>query len=383
MYAVPIAWCASLFGRSGYSEEARNAILALDRIGAPVVASPLYWGPWQTTLAPGAAERIQTLIPLRIPDRFVYVEHFHPPRYVRHPRATYTIGRPMCETDAVPTEWIAHCNEMDEIWVPSKFNVETFARAGVRIEKLRAMPECLDIERYDPAIEPMEIPNARGFVFLSVFAWVRRKGWDILIRAYIEEFASDEDVTLVLKVTPTYDTPIPADIAELQRYIRALEHDIVDAPRVVVFDADPGSHGMPRLYRAADAFVLPTRGEGWGRPLMEAMAMGLPTIGTRWSGNLAFMTEETTYLIDCELVDVNDAGQHEGPWWPTSRFARGERWAEPSVSHLRRLMRHVFEDREEARARGLRAREHIRTRFGYEPVARLMLDRLLEVGAIS
>jgi glycosyltransferase involved in cell wall biosynthesis len=42
---------------------------------------------------------------------------------------------------------------------------------------------------------------------------------------------------------------------------------------------------LPRLYTGADAFVLPSRGEGWGRPHIEAMAMGLPTIATNWSGN--------------------------------------------------------------------------------------------------
>ena len=61
---------------------------------------------------------------------------------------------------------------------------------------------------------------------------------------------------------------------------------------------------MPRLYAAADAYVLPTRGEGWGRPYMEAMAMGLPTIGSRWSGNLEFMHDGNAWLVDGELVPV-------------------------------------------------------------------------------
>ena len=58
---------------------------------------------------------------------------------------------------------------------------------------------------------------------------------------------------------------------------------------------------MPRLYAAADAYVMPSRGEGWGRPYMEAMAMGLPTIGSRWSGNLAFMHDGNAFLVDGEV----------------------------------------------------------------------------------
>jgi glycosyltransferase involved in cell wall biosynthesis len=41
---------------------------------------------------------------------------------------------------------------------------------------------------------------------------------------------------------------------------------------------------MPLLYGGADAFVLPTRGEGWGLPILEAMAAGVPAIATNWSG---------------------------------------------------------------------------------------------------
>jgi glycosyltransferase involved in cell wall biosynthesis len=42
------------------------------------------------------------------------------------------------------------------------------------------------------------------------------------------------------------------------------------------------------MYKAADAFVLPSHGEGWGRPIMEAMSMGLPVIATNWSGQTAY-----------------------------------------------------------------------------------------------
>jgi glycosyltransferase involved in cell wall biosynthesis len=58
------------------------------------------------------------------------------------------------------------------------------------------------------------------------------------------------------------------------------------------------SHLMPALYAAADCFVLPTHGEGWGLPTMEAMAMGLPVITTNWGGSTEFVTRDTGYLLD-------------------------------------------------------------------------------------
>ena len=57
--------------------------------------------------------------------------------------------------------------------------------------------------------------------------------------------------------------------------------DPARAPKIVMIEEFVGEDEMPALYAAADAFVLPSRGEGWGLPYMEAMAAGLPVIGTR------------------------------------------------------------------------------------------------------
>ena len=90
---------------------------------------------------------------------------------------------------------------------------------------------------------------------------------------------------------------------------------------------------MPRLYAGADAFVLASRGEGWGRPWMEAMAMGLPTIGSRWSGTTMFMDDANSWLIDGEVVDVAESAQSHTPFYaatsgftPTARRSR-PRWS--------------------------------------------------------
>jgi hypothetical protein len=90
---------------------------------------------------------------------------------------------------------------------------------------------------------------------------------------------------------------------------------------------------MPRLYKRAQAFVLPSRGEGWGRPHLEALAMGVPVIATNWSGPTAFLTQHNGYPLSVapQLVPVPD-----GPF-------RGHLWADPSEQHLRQLQRRVFE----------------------------------------
>src|SRR5690606_26356631 len=90
-------------------------------------------------------------------------------------------------------------------------------------------------------------------------------------------------------------------------------------------------------------------GEGWGRPYMEAMALGLPTIGTRWSANLEFMNDDNSFLVDIDGLEPCDLR------WDNPLY-QGQRWAAPNVRSLREQMRRVMDDRDAARVRGARAR---------------------------
>jgi len=77
--------------------------------------------------------------------------------------------------------------------------------------------------------------------------------------------------------------------------------------------------------------VLAAHGEGWGLPLMEAMAMELPTIATNWSGNTEFMNEENSFLVSVEEM--------------VAASTEGHQWAKPSVVDLRKQMREVYANR--------------------------------------
>jgi tetratricopeptide (TPR) repeat protein len=98
---------------------------------------------------------------------------------------------------------------------------------------------------------------------------------------------------------------------------------------------------------------------------MEAMAMGLPAIATRWSGHLEFMTDANSCLIDYKLVDI-----------PADHWMRGHAWAEPSVKSLRRALRRLYTDPSEAAAIGRRAREDVLVTCAPERVAEAVRDRL-------
>ena len=63
--------------------------------------------------------------------------------------AAVAVGRTMFETDRLDPEHVKRLNAMREVWVPTRWGLDTFARAGVRPEKLRVVPEAVDIDRFD------------------------------------------------------------------------------------------------------------------------------------------------------------------------------------------------------------------------------------------
>lgn len=360
-----IAIRAAIFDGTGYADEARGIIFGLYRAGVRLQVQPL--GLQQDTNSLLSVEEREILEMLRHQSvdvaRGICFQHCPAHDFNSFVRCRYLVGRTMYETDAIPDGWREHCEPMDEVWVPSRFNCETFASAGVSRERLHALPGGIDTDIFHPGAEPFCIPPRRGFNFLSVFEWTDRKGVDILLRAYLQEFKPGEDVALILK---TYGRPeAHADMLPRLAYLieRQLGARLEDVPPVILLTPDFLSAAeMPRLYACADVFVLPTRGEGWGRPFMEALSCGLPVIATGWSGHLDFLTDDIGYLLDNELQPV--------PWNNDVELSAGHRWAEAHVQHLRELMRRVYEQRDETKKMGLRARAEMIANWQWDDVIR-------------
>lgn len=302
-----------------------------------------------------------------------------PPTGYGHFKAV--IGRTMFETDRVNPEHVKRCNQMDFVWVPTEFHVKTFTQSGVDPRKVVKVVQPVDLEFFDPfRYKPLDLVSrgtlilgskshessmGRNFIFLSVFKWEYRKGWDVLLRSYLKEFSGNDAVALYLLTNPYHsDTDFGNKILD---YVKSsdLEKSVNGWAPVYVIDDHIAQVDLPRLYKAADAFVLPSRGEGWGRPLVEAMAMSLPVIATNWSGPTEFLTVDNSYPLPVhEMSEVK-----EGPFV-------GHLWAEPSADMLQVLMRRVVKTPEEAKAKGRRAREDMLTKFAPHIVAQIVSDHI-------
>ena len=361
----PLIWRAPLRDPSGYADEARHFLFALQSAGIEVAGREIRWSDKVAALSPTRERALRHIMarPART-EKAVQVCHILAHRFQPDPRALANVGRTMFETDRLPPGWADACNRMDAIWVPSAFNIETFTNAGVLPDKLRVVPGAIDLSPYDPGCAPLRVDGRRGFNFLAVFDWTLRKGWDVLLQAYLAEFRASEDVALVLKTHSSLGYTGAQLMEIIAAYITdTLGRDLNRIPDIILQDTNVPDAYMPNLYRAGDCYVMPSRGEGWGRPYMEAMAMGLPVIATAWSGQTAFMNRDNSLMLDYTLVAVPPPALRETPTF------QGHQWAEPSVSHLRALLRQSFEDRQTGRQLGQAARAHLEAHFTYAPVA--------------
>jgi hypothetical protein len=203
------------------------------------------------------------------------------------------------------------------------------------------------------------------FVFLFIFDFhsrAERKNPLTLINAFKEAFAPTDLVRLVIKCVNGH-----SDSGSLSQ-MRALSSGYP----ISIYDGYWTSSQMRDLMEACDAYISLHRSEGIGLTITDAMACGKPVIATGWSGNMDFMNVSNSYPVRYELVEIEkNAGQYRA----------GEIWAEPSAEHAAELMRHLFENREEAQGRGLVANKDIETHYSEECIARLIDQRFTVIGA--
>jgi len=339
-----------VYGGTGYAEEGWVIAVALAEAGVPVQLVPI--GPQvdHLRLLPSPARQsLERLSRQRVElSRSILYQHAMAYLWNMEVYGHVRIGRTMFETDRIPDGWAERCNALDEVWVPSEFNRQTFTAAGVEPSKLRVVHAGVDTDLFRPDAQALRLPHLRGFNFLSVFDLQPRKGSDLLLKAYLSEFKPDDDVALILKISQHSD-PHADPEAQLAYFIeKEVGMTLEQSPPVILLNGFLSQADMAGLYASADTFVLPSHGEGYGRPLLEALACELPVIATRWSGQLDFLREENSYLIDIEGL-VPASVEEES-------FA-GHLWAQPSIEHLRQLMRAASAHPEDAHTRARQGRQ--------------------------
>lgn len=375
--AARVQWISPVWDPSGYADESRAFLKHLAATDLGVSARP--WGRHSETFRQAAPEADRAILDgalardARPGSPVVLAMPAH--ALGRVPGAGHHVGRTTFETDGLPPDWVARCNAMDEIWVPCAFNKETFAEAGVA-RPILVVPEGVDTDRFRPGLAPLDLPGPReATTYLAVFEWTHRKSPDLLLQAWATAFTAHDDARLVLRTYPPNQIegdPAAWVDAKIDEQLARIGKRRSDCAPIAVIARQVPDADMPRLYNSADVYLAPSRGEGWGRPHMEALSCGVAVVATRWSGNLDFQTDDNSWLIDIDGLEEIDA-REEFP------FYRGQKWAKPSLDHFVELLRESHRNTAVRRAKGERARQDMVEKWDWSKIAPLAELRLREI----
>lgn len=369
--SLKVKWFGALKDNSGYANSSRNYIRALLEYKEEIELSTGLVSFEQEKTRHELDSIISTLEKNDMGVK-IQITHLTPenyPKFRNRNVGVYNIGYTAWETSHLPSDWVGLCNLMDEIWVPSTWNTSVFRNSGVS-KMITCIPHV--IKERTQQYQKLEQKNQDDFWFYSICQWTARKNPFCLLTAFFTEFWNTPNVYLALKTyrkntTNEEKTIIKNDIENIKRILRLPKY-----PPILFYSNMMDTDELNSLHETGDCFVLPSKAEGWGIPFAEAMSFGKPTIGPRYSGNIDFMNDQNSFLVETHEEPVSGM-----TWMP--HYTGTMTWGNPDVMDLRKKMRYVFENRVHAMQVGEVGRRTIREQYNPKVIGGLMVRRLYEV----
>lgn len=243
---------------------------------------------------------------------------YHLPNTLQLVKSKVRIAYTMFETDQYPQFWEPYLKSADHVLVPTQFCADVMeANFGIvpEVVPLGYSPDCFSL---------IERQKREVFTFLHFDAFKWRKGWDIVFRAFNEEFGEqldegESDVRLVFKTTLGHTPPL------------------YEYPKIKIIKGRIPQSEFYDMMATADCFVFPTRGEGFGLTPLEAMATGMRTIVPNHSGITHYFNPK--YCYDLEYKPIK------------AKYDNVELWGlelghllEPTTESLRKAMRQAYNE---------------------------------------
>jgi len=364
---------------SGYSEISRNLILGLYKLGLNFKLVIDYW--WDGVsmgLETPFVRLIQFLTRKRSKPNCPIIHLSTPNNFDTH-YSGYYIGYTMFEAEGVPKDWVGPCNAINELLVPTEYNVKYFKEGG--IERVESLPIGINTKKYNPKVDKLSIANAKGFKFLAVSQYTARKGFDKLLTAYLRAFTNKDDVSLIIKSYAT-DTSerskeyIREEVQKIVNYVKLTDNrDISTMPHILLYMDLITMDYMPALYNMCDAYVLATRGEGIHLGALQAGACEKPVITTRGTSHLAFLNDYNSYLVDSKHVVYEQVGLEQP-------FYQGFKVVDPNERHLEKLLKEVYINKNKFKDKAKKLKFKICKEWDYIVTAKLWKKHLEERGLI-
>ena len=232
------------------------------------------------------------------------------------------------ESTLVPPTVMSTMLTADQVWVPSAWGRSVLIENGLDPARCEVVPEGVDTDQYHPYAPRVESPL---LTYLIAGKYELRKSIVETVHAWAQEFGNDPEVELVIKTDHFMNKE--AKYNELTEWIGELGLN-----NVRVIWGSVTANDMADLYQQSHVFVLPTKGEGWGLPLIEAAATGLPIITTWHSAHTEFLQhiQSSVVTVEHDMIPVNC--QEYQFFYPTPDGNWGA-WAQPRTDSIRQALR--------------------------------------------
>jgi glycosyltransferase involved in cell wall biosynthesis len=233
------------------------------------------------------------------------------------------------ETTIAPKDWVDGCNRMDLIIATSTFSKDVLLQTvyneneqntGKLItqhkinKQIEVLFEGVDTTIYNNVYNNIDIDIKEDFAYLFVGHWLKgdtgqdRKDVGMLIRCFADAFKGVEDRPgLVLKTSSA--TFSIKERESFRKRIEDLVKDIENPPSIYLLFGDLTNEEMNNLYNhpKIKSMVTITKGEGFGRPLLEFTMTGKPVIASNWSGHKDFLPMDKAIMIGGKLTEVHES----------------------------------------------------------------------------
>jgi hypothetical protein len=312
------------------------------------------------------------------------------------PIGKYNIGFTAgIETTVTPPEFIEGVNRMDVTFVSSKHaktsmmdstaqEVNRETNQVIREIKVTKPVEVLfegaDIEKYKPTTTPcsIDIQIKEDFAYLFLGHWLPgdigedRKNVGLLIKAFYETFKNKiKKPALILKVSMGGTSYM--DREEMLNRISQIRSTVnsKNLPNIYLLHGEFTDEEINEIYNHSKvkAMVNLTKGEGFGRPLLEFSLVKKPIITTGWSGQLDYLNPDFTTLIPGELTPVHPSAANQ--------FLLPEaKWFTPDNGQVGFYLKDVFENYKKYQEKAVRQAYKSKTEFSYEKMKELINERL-------
>jgi glycosyltransferase involved in cell wall biosynthesis len=365
MGEISVKLIGPVYDIAGLSQVVRETALALSNIGITVqlVDVPNFCKV-KAYLPPDVLQKLRVMQATPLNGKYVCI-HAYPIDAAKtvDSNAVANISWNVYETNRIPHIWqlILNNDLFKEVWTASEFNKQTFIDSGVNPEKIVVVNQGVNTSVYKPGLKPLDnIREKNNFYFLYVSALKYCKGYDVLLRAFFDEFAMDSKVKLLFKAdlhSGSYDN----EKAFIKSVIQNAKGK--SAAEVLALCDNINEEFMARLYSTADCFVLPSRGEGWGLGYIQSMACGVPVIATDCSAQKTFCNSDNSLMVPTELKRIDNL-----EWLLQVPMQQEHSWFEPDYKKLREQMRWAYRNSDKLKALGAKASEDVQ-KYDWQNVA--------------